>query len=759
MRDHFTIDARAILALGRESIKDHTTAILELVKNSYDAGAQVVVVEVFANKGKDSFIRVTDTGDGMDEKDIESKWLRIGYSEKRNSGLANGRRQIGEKGIGRLSADRLGGTLELRSQKRHKSQIGIKVCWDDFDRMGKDLSSIKILNLEFTQFEVPVPWVSDDPGETVEQPPPSIVASGVITGTQLHISNLRQRWTKQDIEDLHKELSMLICPFDNVKDFQIRLANDIDPKFDGVLVSPFFQSAEIECEFTYSAGDSVRVLTTVRDKAGKQQAPTKEVIKWEQFRHVLEDLDGPRKVKREKNNAGSQGPSFGTVKVVLNYYPRHSDTTRGTDLSLAQLRRFLDVHAGIKVYRDRVRVMPYGDLRKAEGGDWLGLGDRKTRNPAGAGRKDFRVAPNQIVGAVFLSKDGNPKLIDTSGREGLVHGDEFHELKSFLLGAIFCVEAAYHKYFLAKQKANDERIVNPRETVKDIGRQLKQLEDSIEEIAASFDTRSRAKYESIIQDIQSTTESLGDLRVSMDELASQATIYRGLASLGIALTTFSHETDSALEQFLSSLYVAQRILHKQPDQSKDALLEMEQSILAGEKISAWGNFALRRIKPDKRKRKKIDVTKLAKGMLDELNDAFQASGIDLRSNLQQVTGRFFPMDIESVILNLMTNAYFFAKAGRRKRQVRFDLRNAKSNGVPGVEIRVADSGSGVNTKIRDEIWNPLFSTKVDDRGRSVGSGLGLTIVSDVVSDLNGTKEVGEDNELLGARFSIWLPIS
>ena len=82
MPKKFTIDARTIIHLGRESIKDHTTALLELVKNSYDADANVVEIEIFKKSTQDK-IRLSDDGDGMSENDIDTKWLRIGFSHKK----------------------------------------------------------------------------------------------------------------------------------------------------------------------------------------------------------------------------------------------------------------------------------------------------------------------------------------------------------------------------------------------------------------------------------------------------------------------------------------------------------------------------------------------------------------------------------------------------------------------------------------------------------------------------------------------------
>src|SRR5438034_643181 len=111
----FTVDARTILTLGRDSIKDHTTALVELVKNSYDADATNVEIDIMT-KVDDPYVRIADNGHGMTEKVIDNHWLRIGFSEKITQTVSRKkRRRTGEKGIGRISADRLGSVLELHT--------------------------------------------------------------------------------------------------------------------------------------------------------------------------------------------------------------------------------------------------------------------------------------------------------------------------------------------------------------------------------------------------------------------------------------------------------------------------------------------------------------------------------------------------------------------------------------------------------------------------------------------------------------------
>src|SRR5437879_3856592 len=132
---HFTVDARAMLTWGRDSIKDHTTAVLELVKNSYDAGAKIVEVSILAasEKPEERKIRISDDGVGMSAGNLEDNWLRIGFSEKLTHKKAKfGRRKTGEKGVGRISADRLGSHLELKSQAENTTSTGLTVDWNQF---------------------------------------------------------------------------------------------------------------------------------------------------------------------------------------------------------------------------------------------------------------------------------------------------------------------------------------------------------------------------------------------------------------------------------------------------------------------------------------------------------------------------------------------------------------------------------------------------------------------------------------------------
>lgn len=745
----FKVDARAMLTWGRDSIKDHTTAVLELVKNSYDAGARIVEVAIHTapKNEEEPCIRISDDGCGMTSRELTRNWLRIGYSEKLKSKTTRlGRRKTGEKGVGRISADRLGANLELRTQARNAVPVGLNVNWNKFEKAGTDLSKITIPVISKPSFLIPQPSQFDSRKNIFLEAPASRRNSSRLTGTELKITSLRHQWTKSDIEDLRHELSILTPPFERVLDFQVRILNDVDPSLDGVLDSPFYEVAEIEGDFSYSGNAHVEYSLTDRTEKGRIRKHDPITTEWAMFVHAAPTIGN--------DSPANSIPKCGPLDVKLLFYPRLAETLRGTDLTVTELKEFLDTNTGIKVYRDNVRVMPYGSVGRPEG-DWLGLGDRKARNPAGPGRIDFRVSPNQLVGAVFLTRDGNPRIVDTSGREGLIHSDEFNELKSFLLsGCLPTVEAHYHKLYSARKKEEDE--FSPRESVREVNESLDELVSNLRIVEAELPKKASRQVELLRDQISLSRERLKLLQKSSEELASQATIYRGLATLGITAATFGHETEITLDSCLASINTAHALMASGTDSRNEVLEELAKAIEYGKRISAWGAFALKRVRRDKRQKRRTNINLLIGELVKGLEPAFSASNIKIRESYEAVEGDTFPMDIESVALNLMTNAYYFSKLGKKERVVSVVLRNARREGENGFELMVGDSGPGVRASIRDQVWEPLFSTKVDIDGRPFGTGLGLSIVDSVVRDLGGTRSVDSEPRLEGARFKIWL---
>ena len=140
-KNFFQPRARLLLQLGDKLIKNENIALLELIKNSYDADAKKVTVSLsnITDKGLGK-IDIIDNGEGMDMEIIENVWLEPGsdYKEqlfkKRKRTKKYDRLPIGEKGIGRFGVHKLGNKIELISKKEGKNEVVVSIDWNEFSK-------------------------------------------------------------------------------------------------------------------------------------------------------------------------------------------------------------------------------------------------------------------------------------------------------------------------------------------------------------------------------------------------------------------------------------------------------------------------------------------------------------------------------------------------------------------------------------------------------------------------------------------------
>lgn len=735
---NFAIDAKTLIHLGRDSIKDHTTALIELVKNSYDADGHNVEVDVFCKNGND-FIRVSDNGFGMTKDQLINNWLRIGFSNKRESKLSElGRRKTGEKGIGRISTDRLGAILELRSKTEEDGIVGLKVNWNDFDVEGKDI------------FDIDIPLTT--PSE-IKLPNTNGVESK--TGTEIIVTKLRQPWTTRNIENLYYELSALTPPFNEVKDFEISLNNDVTSTFTGKVDSDFLKTAEIELTAIYD-GNGADIIYNIKDKYNTEE--TTEFIKWQNLLGLLP--------KKNILTEVSDDLSLGPVTIKLLFFLRQAASLTGTSFRLEDLRNFLDNNAGIKIYRDNFAVKPYGFPSSQFGFDWLELGDRKIRNPAGVGRtEEYMVSPNQLVGAVFITRDKNPKLIDSAAREGLVESEEFSEMKALVMGSLLMLESHRAKLYPLIQK--DKKKKEPTSAHQDsekIKAQLSIVKEDLTNIKDEIEKKgTNIKPTSFLKPIAKTITIVENISEEVDstitELLNWQRVLSGLATMGISSAVFGHETESSISQFKGSVNAAKLVLSEEPPNISGALEELEKALKHSKKVAAWGAYALTRVQREKRSRRKIQVIKTITTVTKELQPAFDASSIRIKVEGDNFYTSTYPMDIESILVNLLTNAYTASLLKSGERIILINVEKEDNGDRKGFYFSVSDTGPGIAKEFEHRVFEPLFSTKTigTNNSKSVGTGLGLTIVKSITEELNGEVTFDKDPILGGARFKIWLP--
>lgn len=394
---HFKTNVQIKSIIGKDLINDDNIAILELVKNSFDADAKRVDITFCNLKSNDdnenaSRLIIRDNGIGMNLEDINEKWLNIAYSEKKRNSRQYNRMMAGAKGVGRFSCDRLGHFLNLYTKKRGENCILLKIDWRKFEIDDKQ-TEIQSIDLEYeTLDEI-----------QLEQRGFSSFDQGVI----LEIIKLRSnwvsfdgsKWTTNKLLELKRYLEKLINPNQAFEknDFGIYLNADEfvsenigkNPceKFIGKVENTIFQKLDfkttsIECK---SVEDGTQILTTLKDKG--------ETIFW-----IKEFSDFYPNIK-----------DFKITLFYLNTYAK-AFFTKQTGMRPVS-------YGSIFLFLNGFRIPPYGE----EGDDWLKLEQRKSQ-----GYARF-VSARDLVGQIEIL-DFNNSFQIVSSREGLVKNDNYESL-------------------------------------------------------------------------------------------------------------------------------------------------------------------------------------------------------------------------------------------------------------------------------------------------------------------------------------------
>ncbi|MBA7537713.1 hypothetical protein ES705_29982 [subsurface metagenome] len=207
----FKPHARLLLQLGDQLIRNESIALLELVKNSYDADATNVNIKMEnIDNCEKGIIIVEDNGTGMDMEILQNVWMEPGsdykeklYSDKKIKSRYN-RVPLGEKGIGRFAVHKLGNEIELISKKKNSNEIYLQIDWKSF----KDAKYLKDVPISINE-RIKPEYFTDNK-----------------TGTKIIIRRLKTSWNRLMIREIFRSLNSLCSPFDSPGSFKINF--DID---------------------------------------------------------------------------------------------------------------------------------------------------------------------------------------------------------------------------------------------------------------------------------------------------------------------------------------------------------------------------------------------------------------------------------------------------------------------------------------------------------------------------------------------------
>lgn len=705
--------ARILRTLGDELISSETVALIELVKNAYDADATRVLVRFHApleiGAGK---IEIIDNGHGMDLRTIQTAWLEPAtLSKKRRTQSESGlRRVLGEKGIGRFAASRLADNLEVVTRRANKArEIRVLFDWSQFDDEKKYLDQVEVLWEETSSTEICPTGTIAELWEEKDKPKDSELTHGTI----LRMERLRANWGEEQIEKLRTDLSRLVSPFfrqdgaTKNTEFQIclELSNEFQP-LSGVVEPP--EALKNPHHHIKGKVDEAGYCDlTVQLRGQKESKRIKETLK-------LKDGRVPR-----------CGPFYIELRVWDRDPSSMEDLAHERGSTIKDVRRDLDVVAGINIYRDGFRVFPYGEPRN----DWLRLDLRRVQNPT------MRLSNNQIVGYVLISADSNPELRDQSNREGLMEGPALDDLQELVKTVLALLE---QKRYNIRHK-EEKGVSKPGGLFADFD--LATVRDLI-----------RQRHPEDTELLTLVGEKEEDLERRVTEVQEILARYRRLATLGQLIDTILHDGRAPLSKIENEAHLGQRDIERvrKDDDLRQHLLQRFIMIIAQSDVLAT---VFRKIEPfGGRKRGRPIQIRLEQVIADafavlESEIAEVGAEVNLPGTDTQVT--VDQSEIEQIIINLLQNSlYWLLKIPKEQRKISVRVSRREPDQV---EIAFSDSGPGVDPEFRERIFDPYFSTKPD------GVGLGLTIAGEIVSEYYaGSLELLNGGPLSGATFRVTL---
>lgn len=468
--------ARAVDMLGRQQIAGLQNAVSELFKNAHDAYASLVRVDYFEDQ---KLLVVRDNGVGMTRNDFEDKWLVLGTESKFGDEAGKqykpegvGVRPVtGEKGIGRLAIALLGRMVLVLSRARRENGLQELVMglvhWGMFEFPGLNLDEIEIPVRAIPGGKLP----SEDECATLAAALLDCVARLAKNHPELDFSRISTdvRGFRPDPADLDAVLSahddgnlslvgegcgthFIIAPSAAVLDMELASEDRLqDYGFRKSLLGFYNQVFLPKAPATITTSFRVwRPGTAVGEELLDPQLffTSEEVSKVDHY------LSG---------NVDEFGQFTGTLRVYEKTYEKlniawKDSLGRRTDCgpfqvefgylmgtkseSLVEPDEFEQISAkaqklgGMYVYRDGVRVLPYGD----HSFDWLEV--EKRRN-LGAGYYFFSF--RRMFGAVLLSRDRNGNLVEKAGREGWQQNSAYRQLREILINLLTHLAAEFFR--------------------------------------------------------------------------------------------------------------------------------------------------------------------------------------------------------------------------------------------------------------------------------------------------------------------------
>jgi signal transduction histidine kinase len=556
-----------------------------------------------------------------------------------------------------------------------------------------------------------------------------------------------------------------LVPPKDIEDFRIFLVSSLEQGKFGEILGPECDDFDYKVEAKADANQNVEI-TIYREEydikkipadffdlqTTKNNIPNFPSVKWKKSYSFSDLLVG---FKDRDGILGKIGP-FDFNFYFLKRTSTKKDTERFfyKEISDRNRKDWLKQFAGIKIYRDNFRVRPYGEIREAAF-DWLGLGLRQSSSPAGVAKETsgYKVRPENIAGAIRISRLTNLEFEDKSSRDGLQETPSFKVFKNLIICIIGKFEedrSAIAKELAAYRKYRDKEDADVDENTENIARLIIQREKSkrkngqsaplaIDHPRFNFDVDDESGQQTELAILARYAQGVAE---ENEKLLEEQKLLRAMASSGIVAASFGHDLsktkDSLATRFDELTELLSPIVNPSHfagyDEFDNPFEFMKEMRRDDKNLLMWISFSLGFARKDKRKRKQIFLDQFFKSIEISWRETLRDRGIDLIVKCpDDLKMRVFEIDFDSIFLNLLVNSIEAFKLSKSQGVRNIHLECTEN--AEHINIVYSDTGPGLPSDMNDPnvIFQPMYTTKRDSSGQEVGTGLGMWIVK-VISD-------------------------
>lgn len=665
-------------------------------------------------------ITISDTGSGMSLEELDTVFLVIGTSSRKSvidAAIAGGKSHapfLGEKGIGRLSAMRLGDRLSVRTARTiDKNYSLIDIDWSEFDDASKMIEDIEIEPRRGRK--------KDDPD---------------FSGTDIKIGKLNADWSEKRVDRLAiDDFSLLVNPLGKVSGQRIAVFWNGKRVSIRRLERSFLSHANALVKGKYRVGDAGPELELRIELNNIGFEHPHEVSIETATADVLHGaLVGPKAKRRRMNKRDLDYSALnrvGPFDFELYWFNRSIQRKGKSTGEYQALRNLLDQWMGVRLYRDGFRVYPYG----SEDDDWLEL------DKTALASKGYALNRIQLVGQVEIGRLQNPQLIDQTNREGLRQTPEEAILRETVQFAVERLRDEMNRVTKEQKDAKEPFIADETKTA-DLEKRMKTAIQSIRKVVPS-------EHREVIQELELMREEFAryaaQARERIADMEKDADQMLAMAGIGLMVEVVAHELTRSAEDALDVLNSLKR--KTVPDEIRRRLESLRASMTSISK-------RLRILDPlsvtGRQRKERFNLDELLNDILEAHEAQFERHQVELNVLLSDRPVQVVAVKgmVVQVLENLISNSvYWMDVEKQRKMSFRPELTISLEDNPP--RIRFSDNGPGISKQYQNRIFDLFFSLKDKSRRR----GLGLYIAREAAEHNGGALMLDPDALNDEGRFS------